>query len=73
LSEKNFTTFCATGARCLILFGMPIAQILIFGFALTNEVKDSEILVVDYAKDNASQELSRRSDQAGISTYGKLH
>lgn len=44
----------------LILFGMPIMQILIFGFALTNEVKNSSIVVIDYAQDAASQELISR-------------
>ena len=55
--RKEFYHVLRDRRTLLILFGMPIAQILIFGFALTNEVKDSEILVVDYAKDNASQEL----------------
>jgi ABC-2 type transport system permease protein len=41
----------------LILFGLPVIQILIFGFALTNEVKNSKILVVDYARDPASQNI----------------
>ncbi len=44
----------------LILFGMPVMQILIFGFALTNEVKNSRILVADYAKDVASQQITAR-------------
>jgi ABC-2 type transport system permease protein len=34
-----------------VLLGMPIAQILIFGFALTNEVKDSRIAILDKAHD----------------------
>ena len=37
-----------------ILFGMPIAQILIFGFALTNEIKNSRVAVIDMAKDGMS-------------------
>ena len=41
----------------LILFGMPIMQILIFGFALTNEVKNARIVVVDYARDEASRQI----------------
>ena len=32
-------------------------QIVLFGFALTNEVKNSKIVVVDYAKDISSQKL----------------
>ena len=30
-----------------ILFGMPLMQILIFGFALTNEVKNTRIVFLD--------------------------
>ena len=41
----------------LILFGMPVVQILIFGFALTNEVKNAKIVVMDFAKDQVSQQL----------------
>lgn len=41
----------------LILFGMPVAQILLFGFALSSEVKDTKIVIVDYAKDYASQQI----------------
>lgn len=44
----------------LILFGMPVVQILIFGFALTNEVKNSRIILMDEAKDAASQRLMTR-------------
>ena len=44
----------------LILFGMPVMQILIFGFALTNEVKNSRIAVFDQAKDEASMQLISR-------------
>lgn len=37
-----------------ILFGMPVTQILIFGFALTNEVKNSRIAILDNSKDEAT-------------------
>jgi ABC-2 type transport system permease protein len=36
---------------------MPIVQIIIFGFALTNEVKNSKIAVMDLAKDEYSTSL----------------
>lgn len=44
----------------LILFGMPVVQVLLFGFVLSNEVKDSRIVVVDVARDNASRQLTAR-------------
>jgi len=41
----------------LMLFGLPIVMITLFGFALTNEIKNSKIVVIDYAKDAASQQI----------------
>ena len=41
----------------LILIGIPIVQILIFGFALSNEVKNSKIGILDYSKDDMSRSL----------------
>jgi len=41
----------------LILFGMPLMQILIFGFALTNEVKNTRIAILDNSKDEASRAI----------------
>jgi ABC-2 type transport system permease protein len=41
----------------LILFGMPLMQILIFGFALTNEVKNARIAIQDNSKDEISREI----------------
>ena len=39
---------------------MPVTQIIIFGFALTNEVKNSKIAILDYAKDYASQQIIQK-------------
>lgn len=46
----------------LILFGMPIAQMLIFGFALTNEVKNSHIAVLDPSQDAETKRIIQRLD-----------
>ena len=40
-----------------ILLGMPVVQIIIFGFALTNEVKNSKIAILDHSKDAATASL----------------
>lgn len=58
--KKEFAHALRDRKTLLILFGMPVMQILIFGFALTNEVKNSAIVVVDYAQDEASQRLVSR-------------
>jgi ABC-2 type transport system permease protein len=58
--RKEFAHVLRDRKTLLILFGMPIMQILIFGFALTNEVKNAKIVVVDNARDLASQKIISR-------------
>lgn len=58
--RKEFAHVLRDRKTLLILFGMPIMQILIFGFALTNEVKNAKIVVVDNAKDIATQQIISR-------------
>lgn len=40
-----------------ILFGMPIALVLIFGYTVTNEFKDASMVVIDQARDELSTDL----------------
>jgi ABC-2 type transport system permease protein len=56
--KKEFYHVLRDKRTLLILFGMPVAQILIFGFALTNEVKNAKIVIVDQAKDISSQKIT---------------
>src|SRR6185312_5594833 len=49
--KKEFYHVLRDKRTLLILFGMPVMQILIFGFALTNEVKNARIIGLDQAKD----------------------
>lgn len=49
----------------LILFGLPIAQILIFGFVVTNDLKDIRVAVVDLSKDEASKQLIQKVFSSG--------
>lgn len=55
--RKEFRHVLRDRKTLFILFGLPIAQILIFGFALTNEVKNAKILVVDHARDAFSEQV----------------
>lgn len=54
---KEFRHVLRDRRTLLILFGLPVMQILIFGFALTNEVKNARILIVDHARDISSQQI----------------
>lgn len=60
LIRKEFYHVIRDKRTLLILVGMPIVQILIFGFALTNEIKQSKIAAVDPSKDQMSQGLLKK-------------
>ncbi len=49
----------------LILFGMPIVQVLIFGYAVTNEFRGASIAVLDQAHDELSIELRNHLEASG--------
>ncbi len=55
--KKEFFHLWRDKKTLLILFGMPMTQILIFGFALTNEVKNSRIAILDNSKDESTSAI----------------
>lgn len=55
--RKEFYHVFRDSKTLLMLFGLPIVQIVLFGFALTNEIKNSKIVICDYAKDEATQQI----------------
>ncbi|MDQ2657216.1 MAG: ABC transporter permease [Bacteroidota bacterium] len=60
--RKEFAHVLRDRKTLLILFGLPVVQIIIFGFALTNEVKNSRILIVDNARDEVSSKVIEKID-----------
>lgn len=55
--KKEFFHIWRDKSTLFILLAMPVIQIVIFGFALTNEVKNSKIAVLDNSKDAVSTSL----------------
>lgn len=60
--KKEFYHIWRDKRTMFILLGMPIVQIVIFGFALTNEVKNSNIAILDNSKDEATASLTAQLD-----------
>lgn len=58
--NKEFYHVYRDRKTLLLLFGLPIVQIVLFGFALSNEIKNSRIVICDYAKDEASSRIIRQ-------------
>lgn len=64
--KKEFLHILRDKRTLFILLVMPVAQIIIFGFALTNEVKNAQIIVVDQAQDAGSKSIAT---ELGASNY----
>ena len=58
--KKEFLHILRDKRTLLILFGMPIAQIILFGFAITNEIKDARIAILDQSQDKVTQDITQR-------------
>lgn len=57
---KEFLQIFRDKRSLIILFGIPIMQILLFGFALKNEMSNIPIAILDNSKDEYSQKLIQK-------------
>ncbi len=78
--RKEFYHVLRDRKTLFILFGMPVVQILIFGFALSNEVKNSKLLVFNQAQDEASAKLINELEVSNyfeiekvVGSYSEIH
>lgn len=55
--KKEFYHIFRDRRSLFILFGMPIVQIMLFGFAITNEINNVNIAILDHSKDATTQEI----------------
>ena len=62
--RKEFKHVFRDRKTLLMLFGMPTAQIILFGFALTNEIKNTKVGVLDWSNDAVSQQLINKIDES---------
>lgn len=58
--HKEFYHILRDGRTMLILLGMPVVQILLFGFAINMEVQHIRTVVFDPAQDAATRDITER-------------
>lgn len=63
---KEFYHIVRDRRTMLILLGIPVAQILLFGFAITSEVKDVQVAVYDPSRDAVTRQIT---EQIAASSY----
>ena len=55
--KKEFYHIFRDKRSLFILFGMPIVQVMLFGFAITNEINNVDIAILDHSKDANTKEI----------------
>jgi ABC-2 type transport system permease protein len=58
--KKEFYHIIRDKRTILILLVMPIVQIILFGFAITTEVKNTKVAIFDPSKDVATQRIKEK-------------
>ena len=62
--RKEFWHVLRDTRSLIILLGLPVMMMLLFGFALSNEVKNSNIGILDLSHDESTIQLTDRFDQS---------
>lgn len=70
--RKEFYHIFRDKRTILILLGMPVVQIILFGFAITTEVNNVKIAVFDPSKDVSSQHIIRQLDASKYFTVSDV-
>jgi len=63
--KKEFLHILRDKRTMLILFGMPVVQLLIFGFAITMEVRNARVAILDNSKDETTQKIITKMESTG--------
>jgi ABC-2 type transport system permease protein len=63
--KKEFLHIFRDQRTLLILFGMPFLMVILFGFALTNEIKNASIAILDNDHSTLSQQITNRLLSSG--------
>lgn len=64
--KKEFIHIFRDPRTLVILFGLPVAQILTFGFVIRNEIQDVRIAIYDKSKDPVTREITNRLLASGF-------
>ena len=63
--KKEFYHIFRDPRTMLILFGIPVAQLLIFGTVIKNEITDVHIAIFDQSKDEVTQQITNKLLSSG--------
>ena len=62
---KEFRHIFRDKRTMIILFGMPVVQLILFGYVVTNEIKNAKIAIYDKSKDEVTRAISQKIISSG--------
>ena len=63
--KKEFYHIFRDYRTLVVLFGMPVIQVLLFGFAINTDIKDAKIAILDKSKDEMTRKLTQKIVSSG--------
>jgi ABC-2 type transport system permease protein len=76
---KEFYHIIRDRRTLIIILGIPVIQLLLFGFVITTDIKDARIAIFDQSKDNVTTKLIQKILSSGyfkldkyISSYNEI-
>jgi ABC-2 type transport system permease protein len=68
--RKEFLHIFRDPRTLIILFGIPAAQILLFGFVVSTDLKNAQVAFLDLSKDEMSQKITDKICSSGFFKKG---
>lgn len=68
--RKEFYHIFRDGRTLFILLAMPVVLLILFGYAITTEIKKAPVTVLDYSRDEVTRKIS---DRLAASEYFDLY
>jgi len=59
---KEFKQIYRDKRTLVVLFGMPVIMMILFGYAIRNEVEDARLAVLDHSKDEVTRRIIQKID-----------
>ncbi len=63
--KKEFFHILRDYRSMVILFGMPLVMVLLFGFAITNDITNARIAILDNSKDVVTRQITQKLISSG--------
>lgn len=57
---KEFKQIYRDKRTLLVLFGMPVIMMVLFGFAIRNEIQKAEVAILDFSRDTVTEQLIQK-------------